>query len=106
MTALARSAAIVLLLLPAISSAEEVEVGQKGKAFSTSKITLKKGDSIVFANDDKVTHNVFSRSEALKFNLKLQQPGEKKSVVFDQVGKVAVRCAIHPTMELEVEVEE
>jgi plastocyanin len=106
MSGLVRAAAVALLLCPAVSLAGEVEVGQKGKVFSTKEIKVKKGDTIVFSNDDTVAHNVFSRSEALKFNLKLQQPGEKKPVVFDQPGQVSVRCAIHPSMELEVTVEE
>ena len=86
--------------------AEDVQIGQKGKVFSESAVTLKKGDAIVFKNDDTVSHNVFSRSDAFRFNLKLQKPGEEKKVVFESAGTVSVRCAIHPSMELEVTVEE
>jgi plastocyanin len=99
-------AALCGLLLAPVARAEEVVVGQKGKAFSQTEITIKKGDAIVFVNDDTVTHNVFSRSEGFKFNLKMQKPGEQKSIVFDQVGTASVRCAIHPKMDLTVKVEE
>ena len=89
-----------------LAFAEEVIVGQKDKVFSVQTITVKKGDSIVFVNDDSVSHNVFSRSEGNKFNLKMQKPGERKSVVFEAAGTASVRCAIHPSMQLEVVVEE
>jgi len=101
-----RSALCVLLLAASPVRAEEHVVGQKGKAFSQSEITLKKGDAIVFENDDTVTHNVFSRSDGFEFNLKMQKPGDRKSIVFDEPGEASVRCAIHPRMELTVRVEE
>ena len=86
--------------------AEEVEVGQKDKTFSQAEVSLSSGDAIVFVNDDSVAHNVFSRSPGFQFNLKLQKPGEKAKVVFDQAGEFTVRCAIHPRMELVVKVTE
>src|SRR5262245_45519803 len=74
---------LLLALLTVLGSArapraEEVVIGQKGKAFTRTEVVLKKGDSIVFVNDDAVTHNVFSRSDGFKFNLKMQKPGEQK----------------------------
>jgi plastocyanin len=80
-------------------------VGQKGKQFSTSNIKLRRGESIRFVNDDSVTHNVFSKSEAAPFNLKLQPPGAEQDVRFERPGTAVVRCAIHPMMRLEVTVE-
>lgn len=106
MRRLGRSVACVLLVAAGAARAEEVTIGQKGKAFSQTEITLKKGDTIVFVNDDSVTHNVFSRSDGFKFNLKMQKPGEAKSIVFDKPGVASVRCAIHPKMDLTVKVEE
>ena len=103
---LGRLIACVLLLAAGAAQAEEIVIGQKGKAFSQTEITLKKGDKIVFVNDDTVTHNVFSRSEGFKFNLALQKPGEQKTIVFDKAGVASIRCAIHPKMDLTVKVEE
>jgi plastocyanin len=80
-------------------------VGQKGKQFSATKLVLRRGETIRFVNDDSVTHNVFSKSEAAPFNLKLQPPGAEQDVRFERPGTAVVRCAIHPMMRLEVTVE-
>jgi plastocyanin len=80
-------------------------VGQKGKQFSVGALRIKRGESIQFVNDDTVTHNVFSKSEANPFNLKLQPPGDAQAVRFARPGTAVVRCAIHPMMRLEVTVE-
>jgi plastocyanin len=80
-------------------------VGQVGKQFSTAALTVQRGEAIRFVNDDTVTHNVFSKSEANPFNLKLQPPGDAQDVRFAKPGTVVVRCAIHPMMRLEVTVE-
>jgi len=79
-------------------------IGQKNKAFSKAEITIKPGDTILFKNDDAVTHNVFSSSSANKFNVKAQAPGSTSPVTFPTEGIVEVRCAIHPRMKLIVHV--
>lgn len=82
--------------------ADEVVVTQKDKLFGPGKISIKTTDEVVFRNDDSVAHNVFSKDAA--FNLKIQPPGDKKSVHFDKPGTYEVRCAIHPKMVLKVTV--
>ena len=81
-------------------------VSQKDKTFAPGELTVKTGDEVVFVNDDDISHNVFSRSLGSKFNLKIQKPGEDKSVVFREKGDVVVRCAIHPNMKMTIKVEE
>ena len=80
-------------------------VGQKGKQFSTAALSVRRGEAIRFVNDDTVAHNVFSKSPAAAFNLKLQPPGQSEEVRFEHPGTAVVRCAIHPMMRLEVTVE-
>ena len=77
-------------------------VTQKNKTFMPGEITVAVGDSVTFANEDAVTHNVFSRSEGYGFNLKLQAPGKVHAVPFTKAGTAEVRCAFHPTMKLRV----
>jgi plastocyanin len=95
-----------LLLMAAAAAAEDHAVSQKGREFAPLELKVKAGDRVVFHNDDDVTHNVFSQTEGAAFNVKLQEPGSKNPVTFEQPGVVDVRCAIHPTMELRIVVEE
>jgi plastocyanin len=103
---LALGSMLVAAIAALSAHAGEVVIGQKDKTFSEQKITIKKGDTLVFVNDDNVAHNVFSRSEGFKFNLKIQKPGERTRVPMPTAGTAIVHCAIHPRMELEVIVEE
>src|SRR5262245_55780704 len=102
-------AAVCLLACAALAApaaAEEYDVSQKGKVFAPGEIQIKVGDTIVFHNDDQITHNIFSRSENAEFNLKMQPPGEDLAHTFDKPGTAVVRCAIHPKMKLVVQVAE
>jgi plastocyanin len=92
----------LLIGLPA--SAEEHLIRQEDRAFSQSQISLKAGDSIVFKNDDQVTHNVFSVSPGMEFDIRRQAPGNSSTVVFKKPGVAEVRCSIHPKMKLIVTV--
>ena len=107
--AMIRKTAIVITLSLGLGTtgaiAEEIVVTQEDKAFSEKEVTIKSGDSIKFANNDSVTHNVYSRSKANKFDSGAQAPNESMTQVFSSPGKVKVRCAIHPRMKLTVNVE-
>jgi plastocyanin len=86
--------------------AAEQTVSQKGKVFSKAELTLKKGDTLVFVNDDNVAHNIYSTSPGNDFNLGSQAPGKSVSVTFDKPGDIDVLCAIHPLMKMKVKVTE
>ena len=86
------------------SFAGDVEVIQKDKTFDKTSLELKVGESISFVNNDTVTHNVFSNSPDIKFDLKTQKPGETSKIKFDKAGTGEVRCAIHPGMKIAVTV--
>src|SRR5262249_4765411 len=80
--------------------AAQVSINQKGKVFSQTEVTIKKGDVIVFVNDDAVTHNVMSTGSGNSFNLGAQAPGASIPFTFNSVGETAISCAIHPSMKL------
>lgn len=82
--------------------AAAVEVRQKGQRFAPLEVTVEAGRSIVFINDDDVAHSVYSREG--KFDLAVQQPGERAPFVFKEPGTYEVKCAIHPGMKLKVKV--
>jgi len=80
-------------------------ITQKDKTFSATELTVKTGDTIVFKNDDDVTHHVFSQTAGFEFNSRTQAPGAEASISFDKAGTVEVRCAIHPKMKAIVHVQ-
>jgi plastocyanin len=92
------------LCLAGSSMAAEHVVVQKNKAFSVAEITIKRGDTISFKNEDDVAHNAFSTSKEFSFNLNMQLPKVSTSVVFENEGTIEVRCVIHPAMKLIVNV--
>jgi plastocyanin len=85
-------------------TAEDHVIIQKDRAFSQTEITIKPGDFIVFKNSDEVTHNVFSISSGMEFDIRRQAPGASSSVVFAKEGVAEIRCSIHPRMKLIVTV--
>ena len=99
-------AATVLVALSALGEAADHQVAQKGRLFSVESITVKKGDTITFVNDDSVPHNIMSTSSGNEFNLGSQGPGTSTPVTFNQAGDFEVICAIHPRMKMTVKVTE
>jgi plastocyanin len=87
-----------------VAGAADHTIRQKGKVFSESEITVKRGDELLFLNDDNIAHNVLSTTAGNRFDLGLLNPGELRPVKFDSVGDVKVICAIHPTMKMTVKV--
>ena len=79
-----------------------VEVRQKGQRFAPGEVTVPRGGTLVFVNDDDVAHNAFSKEG--KFALDVQQPGERSPVTLEVPGTYEVKCAIHPGMKLKVKV--
>ena len=57
------------------------------------------GAGVDFPNNDKTFHNVFSNSEAKKFDLGLYPSGQSRSVSFDKAGVIKILCNAHPNME-------
>lgn len=94
-----------MIVVAPIAEAGELTIAQEGKAFSEKEVNITVGDSINFVNNDKKTHNVYSRSKGHKFDIGAQRPGTSASHMFIAPGKVKVRCAIHPRMKLTVNVE-
>ena len=71
---------------------------QRNLEFVPHVLPVPVGSTIVFPNHDQVAHNVFSMSRAKTFNLGSYNPGEGKTVVFDQTGIVELRCDVHAEM--------
>lgn len=87
-------------------AAASLTITQKGRAFSSEEVSLKKGEALTFLNDDSVPHNIMSTSKGNEFNLGSQAPGTATDVSFKESGDVLVICAIHPRMKMMVKVTE
>lgn len=96
-------------LITAVGAASELEVGQNSKRFvvggnKVETLTIKAGDTIRFRNEDSFFHNIFSLSETKMFDLGSFPKGDSRTVIFDKVGVIDLECAIHPEMQLKLEV--
>ncbi len=68
------------------------------KRFAPHVIAVTQGTVVSFPNQDKVFHNVFSRTTGSEFDLGLYRNGASRSVRFSKPGLVRVYCNIHPDM--------
>jgi plastocyanin len=104
MTSIRSLALVAMLAASGPLLAAEHTVTQKDKAFSTKTLDIKVGDKVSFRNDDTYTHNIFSLTDAMPFDLGSYGSGQMKAVTFSKPGKFEIECAIHPEMRLIVNV--
>lgn len=71
----------------------DLAVSSQPPAHSVSVVTV--GTPLAFSNTDSVAHQLFSRSPAKKFDLKLTAGESVGPMVFDQPGIAAVGCTLH-----------
>jgi plastocyanin len=105
-TRLAAAIAFLLGVIVAVEAATTVTVGQHGMVFTQSSASLTKGDRIVFTNEDDVIHNIhiFGPGNDDSADLGLQKPGATLTYRFDKTGAYRVRCNIHPSVKMAVNV--
>ena len=96
--------ATAVLFASATAFAASLHVAQKHRSFSPSAVSIQRGDSVEFSNDDEFLHQIYVDSKAMNFDSAEQPPGQTISVVFSQPGTYQVRCHIHPKMLLTVHV--
>lgn len=74
-------------------------LSQKDLTFTPRVLPVLAGTEVTFTNDDKVFHNVHSKSGAYPFNY-AQPPTYKavKRVKFDKPGLVPIDCDVHSEM--------
>jgi plastocyanin len=102
-----RVALLVSICLTAAVTARaaEVMIEQSGQQFSQKSLALQPGDTVRFTNHDDVTHNIGVINDADDAaDLGLQKPGEVLAYRFDKAGRFKIRCSIHPSMKMTVNV--
>ena len=72
-------------------------VVQKGRAFHPAELTIGRGESLTFTNNDNYLHQIYVDG---LFDSDEKAPGENLKEVFTTAGTFQVRCHIHPTMKM------
>lgn len=85
---------------------EENMVTMKNIEYTVKKLTVKKGTTVTWRNDDSAQHDVVFDDEAMsKANSgKLLKKGETYQYTFNDVGTFSYYCTPHPFMKAEIEV--
>jgi amicyanin len=83
------------------------KVDIKDFAYSPSTITVKKGTTVTWTNQDSTKHNVAPDTETGDFKAsELLAKGQTYSVTFNTVGTFSYHCTPHPYMKAQVIVTE
>src|SRR4051812_569059 len=82
---------------PAASTASSI-MDQAHNAFVPHVLIVQTGTSVLFPNNDVVSHHVYSFSEPKTFELPLYKGNAHPPLVFDRPGVVVLGCNIHDSM--------
>ncbi|HEY4077395.1 MAG TPA: cupredoxin domain-containing protein [Rhizomicrobium sp.] len=93
-------AGVALALCTAQAHADAIVV-QKGRAFRPREVTINKGETLTFTNEDSYLHQIYV--EGL-FDSEERAPGQNLNETFPATGTFEVRCHIHPIMRMTVRV--
>jgi plastocyanin len=97
-------AAVFLVPLAAFAADAAHTIVQKGRRFNPGEVTIGRGESLTFTNDDEFIHQIYVESPDFSFDSDEKNPGELITETFTQSGTFQVRCHIHPKMRLMVHV--
>lgn len=82
---------------------QQYEIVQSDYQFQPAVLIIKSGDQVIFPNQDRISHHVYSFSPAKAFELPLHRAGETTApVTFEQPGVVAIGCNIHDSMQAHI----
>jgi plastocyanin len=76
----------------------EAIVDQRAETFLPLVSLIRKNGHVVFTNNDKTMHQVYSFSEIKQFAFEIDEGQRSAPVVFDKSGVAAVGCNIHDQM--------
>ena len=77
---------------------QPVVMEQKELRFVPHVLVILAGTTVEFPNNDPLAHNVFSISEAKRFNLGLYSRGTIRRLKFEKPGVVELLCNVHMEM--------
>ncbi len=101
-----RGLAAWLVVLPIAAVApSSTTIVQSHRAFSIASITIARGQTLMFSNEDGFTHEIYVETPQFTFESDEQEPGQTVPVTFPASGHFSVHCHIHPKMHLDVDVQ-
>jgi plastocyanin len=83
---------------PALPGRDKAVVDQVNKQFDPQITVVQAGARIAFPNHDQIHHQVYSFSEAKRFELDLYAGSRNAGEVFGKPGLVVLGCNIHDRM--------
>jgi plastocyanin len=98
-------AALLLCAFAAPAFAKEHKVNIDDQKFSPKEIKIKKGDTIVWTNNDDRDHTV-TADDGKSFDSGNLNSGKKYQHKFDKAGRYKYHCDYHPRMKAVVVVED
>lgn len=76
----------------------EATIAMRGREFVPHTAVVRRGGSVRFPNQDPFSHNVFSNTEPVLFDLGLYRRGTTRAAAFDTPGVYPIYCNIHARM--------
>ncbi len=101
-----KSLLLIFALAPGAALAADPghTIVQKSRAFHPGEVSIARGESLTFTNNDEFIHQIYSQGGEFSFDTDEKAPGEILIETFTAAGTFEVRCHIHPKMKLMVHV--
>jgi plastocyanin len=74
------------------------QIVMRGREFMPHVAVVQRGGTIAFPNQDPFSHNVFSNTDPVVFDLGLYRRGAVRSAIFGRAGVFPIYCNIHARM--------
>lgn len=74
-------------------------MNQQHMQFEPHMLVVPTGSQVIFPNQDRTRHHVYSFSQAKTFDIKLYTGRPERPIVFDTPGVVTLGCNIHDQMQ-------
>ena len=77
---------------------EKGVIDQRHETFLPLVVVVRRGGEVVFTNNDRTMHQVYSFSPVKQFQFEIDKGRISRPVVFDLAGVAAIGCNIHDNM--------
>lgn len=74
-------------------------VSIKNFAFNPASISVTKGTTVKWMNNDSTAHQIVSDPDGSVFKSEVLNPGQSYTYTFDETGTFNYHCGIHPFMK-------